>query len=69
MIIMINGGKISVHRFIATTLFRMVKYGHTHQSLDIRLDIFHAEKSLFEKAENACAFFMLADSEQRLFSF
>ena len=26
---MINGSKISVHRFIATTLFRMVKEPHS----------------------------------------
>ena len=32
-IIMINGSKISVHRFIATTLFLMTKYDHTLQSL------------------------------------
>ena len=29
MIIITNGGKISVHRFIATTLFRMVKWPHS----------------------------------------
>ena len=32
---MINGSKISVHRFIATTLFRMVKNDHTHQAIYI----------------------------------
>ena len=31
VIVMIDGSKISVHRLIATTLFRMVKVDHTHQ--------------------------------------
>ena len=36
-----------VAKCIATTLFRMVKYDHTHQSLEIRLYIYFMQKKAY----------------------
>ena len=50
MITKVNGSKISVHRFIATTLFVCSKGDHTHQAITNR---YYKLKSYGFKREKA----------------
>ena len=51
MIIEVNGSKISIHRFIATTLFRMDKLrknDHIHQAIETNVCMYACQMVLAE---------------------